>query len=384
MSLSTPTDARPRVMQLRSSAGLFGADRMVLALNGALPGVGVDSRLASINNYLTPEQALHRSAIARGQACELLPCRSRVDMTTLSRLREQVRGHRIDVLHAHDYKSATYAWLATRRLDVRRVATLHGQVEATRSLRLYNRIERAVLRGFDALAVVAHCQVDGLSAAGIPRDRIQVIDNGIELDDNAHAPSRVLIERFGLQARPFVFGAVARFSPEKNLGQLVEAFARIARAETRCVLLLVGDGPEADALKAQCDALGLHGRVRFTGVMDDMQRVYPLIDCLVLPSLSEGMPLTVLEAMDHALPVIASDVGEVGRLLAASDEGRLVPRQDLHALASAMADRLRAGRATDTTAREYVRSRHSPEAMARRYRDLYLAVKGACDDAHAA
>lgn len=305
-------------------------------------------------------------------------------MTTLSRLREQVRGHRIDVLHAHDYKSATYAWLATRGLAVRRVATLHGQVEATRSLRLYNRIERAVLRGFDALAVVAHCQVDGLSAAGIPRDRIQVIDNGIELDDNAHAPSRVLIERFGLQARPFVFGAVARFSPEKNLGQLVEAFARIARAETRCVLLLVGDGPEADALKAQCDALGLHGRVRFTGVMDDMQRVYPLIDCLVLPSLSEGMPLTVLEAMDHALPVIASDVGEVGRLLAASDEGRLVPRQDLHALASAMADRLRAGRATDTSAREYVRSRHSPEAMARRYRDLYLAVTGACDDAHAA
>ncbi|MBB1060613.1 glycosyltransferase family 4 protein [Marilutibacter spongiae] len=369
-------DRVPRVALLRSSAGLYGADRMVLTLNQALPQAGVASRLLSIGNPRMPVQALHEAAVAGGQQAELLACRGRLDLRTLHLLRAALRRQGATIVHVHDYKSATYAWLASLRLPVRLVATLHGHVDATRALRIYNRLELGLLRRFDALAVVSERQVDLLAGAGIARERIQLVDNGIPLraeDLEAPPMSR---EALGLDAASFVFAAVARFSPEKNLLLLLDAFARVADGREDCQLLLVGDGPMGDAMRERCTALGIARHVRFAGVRDDMPSVYPRIDCLVLPSLSEGMPLTVLEAMSHGLPVIASAVGDVPRLLSGTDHGRLVPPGELGALVDSMRSRLQAGRAFDARARARVLSRHSPGAMANRYRAMYESLGG--------
>ena len=95
-------------LQLRSSAGLYGADRMVLTLARALSDRGVASRLLSINNYRLPEQALHDAAHACGQDSLLLPCQGRFDVRTARALADQIAAGpgRLQVLHAHDYKSA--------------------------------------------------------------------------------------------------------------------------------------------------------------------------------------------------------------------------------------------------------------------------------------
>lgn len=374
--------ALPRVLQLRSSAGLYGADRMLLTLNGALGGVGVDSTLGLINNYRMPEQPLFDAAIERGQATVLLPCRRRVDLDAVAGLARLVRDRGISLLHVHDYKSAFYAWLATRRHPRPLVATLHGQVDSTRSLRFYNRIELALLRRFSALAVVSARQVDILRQAGIDGERIQLIDNAIEAPLQRPDAARALRESLGLPPGQRVFGAVARLSAEKNLAMLVEAFARLAEEDTACSLLLVGDGPEASALRQLVRTQALESRVHFLGLRKDMGAVYPLIDCLVLPSLSEGMPLVVLEAMALGIPVIASDVGEVPRLLAASEHGRVVARGDLPALVEAMRS-ASAGR-FDAPARLHIERHHSPHGMATRYATLYRSLTEQQDDHQAA
>ncbi len=380
-----PCQPLPGVLQLRSSAGLYGADRMVLTLNGALAGAGVDSRLLSINNYRMHRQELHEAAIADTQSAELLDCRRRIDMNTVRQLRASIRRQGAGIVHAHDYKSAAYAWMASFGLPVRLVATLHGQVDATRALRFYNRIELTLLRRFDALAVVSERQVGLLREAGIPADRIHLVDNGIPVNPPTAAPA----DGDSCMAScttpgNFVFAAVARFSPEKNLGMLLDAFATVAEERGDCDLVLIGDGPLAGDLKARSARLGLDSRVHFTGVRHDMPVLYPDIHCLVLPSLSEGMPLTVLEAMSHGIPVIASRVGEVPRLLSASEHGALVPPGDLDALASAMRARLQAGPAFDARARARVLSHHSPAAMAKRYRALYQSLPGQAHDVQAA
>ncbi len=373
-----------RVAQVRSSAGLYGADRMVLTLNGALAREGIDSRLLSIGNPRLPVQALHQAALAERQQAELLACRGRLDLETLRTLRGALRQQDATIVHVHDYKSATYAWLASMRMPVRRVATLHGHVDATRALRLYNRLELELLRRFDALAVVSERQVGLLADAGVPCDRIHLVDNGIPLAAPGELAVPVSRAALGLDEEAFVFAAVARFSPEKNLGMLLEAFAAIADGREDCQLLMVGDGPLGDSLRGRCKALGIEHRVRFAGVRDDMPSVYPRIDCLVLPSLSEGMPLTVLEAMARGLPVIASAVGDVPRLLSGTEQGRIVPPGDVDALAAAMRERLDAGRAFDERASTRVRNRHSPDAMAARYRTLYESLGGCAHGAQAA
>lgn len=366
------------ILQLRSSAGLYGADRMALTLNQALnqptfANDGIHSRLLSINNYRMTRQSLHDAATRQGQPAMLLPCRGRLDHRTLGALATAITVSQAQVLHAHDYKSAFYAWLASRTRPVALVATLHGQVETSRSLRFYHRLELALLHRFDALVVVADRQAESLRHAGIAVERIRQIDNAIPLPTGIPAASPAVRRELGLTDTDFVFGAVARMSPEKNLSMLLDGFASIAD-NGRTKLLIAGDGPERGMLEARIEQLGIGTHVRLLGERRDMQRVYPAFDCLVLPSLSEGMPLVVLEAMAHGLPVIASRVGDVPRLLSHADHGHLLPAGDAAALRDALRTVSEAPRLRDRRASDYVFASHSPEAMAARYLDVYQSL----------
>jgi glycosyltransferase involved in cell wall biosynthesis len=371
-------------LQLRSSAGLYGADRMVLALDRQLARAGVRSRLLSINNYRMHGQALHETASAAGHDALLLPCRGRIDAGTVAALAGQISaaGTRA-IVHSHDYKSAFYAWLATRAQPARLVATLHGWVEGTSSLRLYARLELALLRRFDALVAVSADQVARLVDAGVPRSRIHCIDNGIDFPVADADGAAMLRDELGIAGDARVFAAVARLSAEKNLAMLLQAFAPVARQAPGAVLLLVGDGPERGALRRLSDELGLGTQVRFLGSRDDMGAIYALIDCLVLPSLTEGMPLVVLEAMACGLPVLASAVGDIPRLLAHAEHGRLVPAGDRDALQAALAEATVLPRRLDLPARRYAREHHGAQVMAARYLDLYLRLQEKTHDRRA-
>lgn len=375
----TSRPVRP-VLQLRSSAGLYGADRMVLALGRGLAGLAVPGALLNIRNYLLDAQALHRAAVAAGLDAVLLPCRGRVDMRTVAALRRELDARDAGVLHVHDYKSAFYGWLATRQRDVRLVATLHGWVEVSSALRLYNSLELTLLRRFDALVTVAQGQCERLLHAGVASSRIHCIDNGIDLSPflsvlsnpaGARQHGQALRASLGLGAAGKVFAAIGRLSPEKNLRQLLDAFVVVAAADAGARLLLVGDGPERGMLEAHAVATGLGGCVLFTGTRTDVADIHPLLDVLVLPSLSEGMPLVVLEAMAQGVPVIANAVGEVPRLLSQTTYGRVLPPGDEAALRGALLDELALPWRRDPRGAAHVRSQHSAEAMARRYLELY-------------
>lgn len=372
-----PTSPQPlSVLQLRSSSGLYGADRMVLTLNQALAGAGARSRLLNINNYRMREQALHDAARQLGQETGLLHCGGRFDPRTVQALVAEIDRTDADVLHVHDYKSAFYAWLASRRRRPLLVATLHGWVDHSQSLRLYTRLELVLLRRFDALVVVASEQVKRLAEAGIPHARIHQVDNAFatlpEPPGSGDCESAAALrDTLGLPMGAFVFAAVARLSPEKNIPLLLDAFHAIATTDPAPVLLIVGDGPQREALEAQTRRLGIGDRVHFAGMRNDMERIYPLIDRLVLSSLNEGMPLVVLEAMMHAIPIIASAVGDVPRLLANTEHGQLVAAGDVHALRTAMQAAANMPGLRDTRARTHALLHHSPAMMASRYLGLY-------------
>ena len=362
----------PRVLQLRSSAGLYGADRAVLGLDAALASSGrVHSRLATVHNPLLPSQLLLEESRRRGRAALDLPCAGRFDRHTLAALSANVDAQRVDVVHAHDYKSAFLAWIACRRRPVRLVATQHGWVESTLALRAYHSLEAVVLRRFDAVVMVSAAQRPRLVRAGVPESRLHQIGNGIELPPGTgNRPAVAGVE----PGDGHVFAAVGRLSPEKNIGLLLAAFARVVQRSPRARLLLAGDGPQRSALEASAAQLGIADRVSFLGVRDDVAALWPGIDTLALPSLSEGMPLVVLEAMAHGVPVVASAVGEVPSLLSQAEHGRLVVPGDVHALASALLAALADGRRRDARASAYVRAHHGLDTVADAHAALYLGL----------
>ncbi|MGG6462852.1 glycosyltransferase [Solilutibacter silvestris] len=369
-------------MQLRSSAGLYGADRMVLALDSHLSDAGQSSVLACIDNHHLGHSPLHEEARRRRHNSVLLPNKGRLDAGTISALRALLRSTQAACVHAHDPKSVVYAWLATRGLDCDCVATTHGWIETSAPLRLYNRIERALLKRYDAVVAVAQPLVDHLVAAGVGRDRIHPIANGIEMIERASQQERMLARRhFNCEPEDTVFAAIGRLAPEKNLSLLLRAIARIG-SDAPIRLLIAGDGPEFGALALQVEALGVRSQVTMLGNLDDCAPVYAAMDVLALPSLSEGMPLVVLEAMSAGKPILATAVGDVPALLAHAPCSRLLPPDD-----AAWADAMRAAigtRSDDARARSYAAKFHSAQAMASRYADLYRTLRGGDHVARAA
>jgi glycosyltransferase involved in cell wall biosynthesis len=220
------------------------------------------------------------------------------------------------------------------------IAFAHGFTDDDWKIRLYNRIDLAVLRGADRVVTVSASTKALLVANGVREKKIRLIYNAIESnDDNPGTPAEELRRRLGIRRGEQVVGVIGRLSPEKGQTVFLRALARAARVCPDVKALLIGDGQDRSMLEDYCRDHGLSGRVIFTGYRENIADYYRVLDVLVLPSLSEGLPNTVLEAMSFGIPVIATRVGGVPEIIQ-RDEGVLVDPGDHDALADRMAELL--------------------------------------------
>lgn len=369
MTRPAPPGGARAVLHLRSSTGMYGAEQVVLGLAREQVAHGRDSRIAAfVHDGAEPE--LLRAARNHGVPALALPCRGVADARCIAALRRLLVDQRIGVLHCHDYKSIVYARLASRGLALVRIATLHGWLGSGLRMQAYRWLELRALRGFDGVCAVSAAIEHALLEGGIRRERIHRVDNGVDLGRFRPVP------RLPERATPLRIGVAARLSPEKNLAMLVDAVAECRRRGRAIELDIVGDGPLREALAAQVQRLGLDGCVQLRGAVNKLERWYPGLDAFVLPSLTEGMPMTVLEAMACGCPVLASAVGSIPTLLAGLPHSRTLPPADLAALVDALMQQplLDAPR---QDARERVRARYSTVRMAEDYEAAYLAAVAA-------
>ena len=347
----------PAVVHLRSSIGLYGAEHMLLSLCDEQARRGSAPLLAGFEHGHDLLQAARR----RGVPTLALECQGPVDLGCLWRLRSNLRllaNAGPHVLHCHDYKSVAYGALAATGLGLRRVATMHGWLQDDARVWLYRRVESTFLRGFERVCAVSDAIAERLVQSGVPEARVRRIDNGVDtrrfqLRDPA-ASSRVRI------------GCAARLSPEKGLDGLLLAVAECGNVD----LVIHGEGELRAALEAQVQRLGLQERVRLPGNHDALQDWYPQLDAFVLPSLTEGMPLTVLEALACGTPVIASAVGAIPAMLRDLPGCRTVPPGDIPALTAALAE-VQPRNVACAALRRRVEERYSVERMADDYDRVY-------------
>ncbi|MDE2271591.1 MAG: glycosyltransferase [Xanthomonadaceae bacterium] len=362
-----------QVLHVFSSAGLYGAEQVVLGLIPALRDSGINSTLLCIDNPRLSEQVLYQHAHKLGIQAERIACAGRIDRATTRALREALNRHPGAIVHVHGYKGAFYVSRARAgNSDLPIVATLHGWVTTTRSLRLYRWLELRLLRRFQGVCIVSEAMRDSLIKAGIDSERIHLIENGI--DTARFLPDVIPLSRaeFGIPADAFLYGSVMRLSTEKNPAGLIDAFAQVIKHAPQAWLAIVGEGPLRGSLEEHARELGVAERVRLLGSRDDPERFYPMLDCFVLPSLTEGLPLSLLEAMATTRPVICSDVGQIATVLDGLPS-RLIAAGDTAALTSAMHDAL-GDRRPMPALRQRVEARYSVARMAREYAALYREI----------
>ena len=278
-----------------------------------------------------------------------------------------------DIVHSHNPTSLQYGVLGKVLTGARLVITDHAQ----------GRGIFRVPRDFEwrlADAVIGCSRDTAQKSGGVGKAaRVVVIHNGVGALEPRRSRDEVRRE-LGLGGDEVVGVIVATLGRIKGHDVLLPALAKLKEKGSRCVMLLVGDGPDRAAIEAQARDLRLGPEsVRFLGLRADIADLLSASDFFVLPSRTEGLPLSVLEAMACRLPVVATPVGGIPELCTDGEHGFLTPVEDVDALAAAM-DRLILDGALRRSLGEAgfrrVRDEFSFDQMTRRYEDLYRELLG--------
>jgi glycosyltransferase involved in cell wall biosynthesis len=236
------------------------------------------------------------------------------------------------LVHSHEFSMAVYGAVAARRAGIPQLVTMHCSRYYAQRLRRRLAM-RWVLRRSSLVAVSGNlaghlCQDLGISPTGI-----EIVANGVELA--AGRPDAVRSE-LGLGSSDTLLLAVGNLYPVKGHRYLIEAVSQLATRRSALHLAIAGRGNELASLQAQADATGLSGRVHFLGLRNDVADLLAAADVFIHPSLSEGLPIAVLEAMTAGRPVVATAVGDVLAALGGGEAGVIVAPGDAAALAVAI------------------------------------------------
>ena len=265
----------------------------------------------------------------------------RHDLHTLNLLVRMMRRQRPHIVHTHTAKAGFVGRVAARIARVPVVIhTFHGNIFqgyfSPAKTRLFAGIEKTLARSTDRIIVLSAQQKSEILALGIGREpQFRTIPLGLNLEAFVQSGTLrgQLRAELGVDAATPLVGIVARLVPIKAIHLFLQAARDVLRQKPDALFLVVGDGELRVELENQSRALGIEHSLRFLGFRADLPRIYADLNCVVLCSLNEGLPVAVIEALAAARPVVATDVGSVKNLVTSEQTGLLVPSQDVVALA---------------------------------------------------
>ncbi|HEX7722791.1 MAG TPA: glycosyltransferase [Pyrinomonadaceae bacterium] len=320
---------------------------------------------------------------AAGIEIDVIPERRRFDLAVVSALKEVVRQRQPDLVITHSVKSHFLMWRSRLWKQYPWIAFHHGYTSTDRKMKIYNRFDRWSLPKADLVITVCNAFALELgSVARVAPERIRVRHNSIRpVSPSTAEDVRALRERLGIVENEAVILSVGRLSKEKAHADLIKTFKqlRTTNPDLNCKLVIVGDGPEREPLASASAKSGLSQRIILAGQVTDVQPFYAMSDVFVLPSLTEGSPNVLLEAMAAQAPIVATAVGGVPEIVENEESALLVPANDPAALAAAIARLLtdaELGRRLTRNAGEIVSKNHSPEEYVRSLIAIYDEVVG--------
>jgi len=260
-------------------------------------------------------------------------------LATAKRAARIARETNAAVVHSHDMRANAVA--ATMRLfhDVPWIAHVHGWLGPTHRgrWRLYEAIDRRIVRRADRVLVGSSAAQEEVRAHGARH--VEIVPNAVAIPDERSLDddARALRADTGIPAGAVVLGMLGRLHPCKGHEIFLQALAMLVRAGRDVHGLVVGEGQDGDRLHGLVDALGIRDRVTFTGFVDEAIRYLRAMDVVAVPSVKDSLPLTALEAMSFALPVVGSCAGDLPVAIEDGVSGFIVPIGDSAALAERLA-----------------------------------------------
>lgn len=332
-----------RILHVVGDSRFGGGGVLILALAEAAAGLGDEVAV------LTTDPVFQEKLRDRGIRCVDLdvirrPIRPLWDLGGLFRLWRYLRAHRYDLIHTHTSKAGFTGRFAARlaRVDVI-IHTVHGFAFHEQSRRLerwiYVWLERLAARACDVVVTVSEYHRQVAEDAGIGRPgRLTAVPNGLNPERVVPTrPPEEIRRQLGLESDQLALVSICRLAEQKGLEYAIDALGTLELGELPPLrLVLAGDGPLAKQLQARAEALDLLDNVMFLGFRDDVADLLSAADIVLLPTLHEGLSISLLEAMAAEKAIITTTIPSNLEVTQQGMCAVLVPPKDIAALAAAI------------------------------------------------
>jgi glycosyltransferase involved in cell wall biosynthesis len=361
-----------RIAMMLESDGPGGAEMMVFRLSEELRSRGHTIVPIGPVNGIGWLGDLFRDA---GVSPEFFRLRRAVDPGCVRGLVQLFRQHRIDAVHSHEFAMAVYGAAASRLLGLPQVITMHGGFTVCRAMRRRIALRWAMRSADDTVMVSNATRRQFAADLGVAERRFTVIPNGVPIRSGDAARVRA---EFGIKPGECVLLAVGTLEKHKGHRVLLEAMTRLeARGISAPWKLIIAGGRGGDQHDSLVDFVedeGLEEKVRIVKNRNDIPELLSLADIFVMPSLWEGLPMALLEAMTAGKAIVASATSGIPEAITHDSEGLLVPPGEVVPLAQALASLLtdvERRAALGNAAQDRARRDFTIQVMADRYEALY-------------
>jgi glycosyltransferase involved in cell wall biosynthesis len=316
----------------------------------------------------------------KGITVDIIKSRRSWDVSFITKLAGYCRQHKIDLIHAHLPGGNLYGSVVGKVLGLPVICTLHNEFIMPGSVENFSGAKMFIIRNLASRMVIVaeYMRADYLHKGKIPSKKMVLIYNGVSPQKNESSFDLDNFKRqIDFRAGDILIANIANLRPPKGHLILIEAAARVLREIHRAKFLLIGeegDGKIKSAIIDRVNALGIADRVKLLGFRKDVSQVLRHVDIFLLSSISEGLPVSVVEAMRAGLPVIATTVGGLPEVVKDSESGFLVKPGDPESLAEKISvlckddsQRRQMGQKGSVIASQYF----SLDIMIKKYQDLY-------------
>jgi L-malate glycosyltransferase len=316
-----------RVMHVLLTMGVGGAEKLVYDMISHQDSAMLNSSVCCLQAMGPLGDKLRES----GVPVFFYERKHGIDWSMIGWLRKLIISEKIDVLHAHQYTPMFYTVLAAVGLSrVRIIYTEHGRLYPEKwswKRYLFNPL---LSLGIDHIVSIAESTKQAMVRYdNFPVAKTRVIHNGVDFETfNTVIDVSAKRRELGLTDTDRIIGTAARLEEIKNLPMMLRAFKQVLAVQPDTVLLIAGRGSQEEPLKKLAAELGLSDRVKFLGLRFDLPEIYPLFEVFLLSSFTEGISITLLEAMANGVPVVVTDVGGNPEVVVDGETGCLVPSDD--------------------------------------------------------
>jgi len=368
------------VLHIIDSGGLYGAENVVLNLMCRQKETGLKTTLGSIGREKDGEKAIEVKAVEVGLPVKIFRMRNGPNIIGAIRINKYAQNNNFDIIHCHGYKANILSGLLPFKYGkIPYVFTLHGWTSISKfnKMWLYELFDAVMAKRANRVVVVSRAMQENYRLK-LLRINPVVIYNGIKdnFEYNNYKVDYCLLN--GLNDNDLKLVCIGRLSDEKGFIFLLKAVHQIKTKWKKNVQLSVfGEGPEKYNLMRLANKWGISDNVKFPGYIDNAYKLLKNFDIFVMSSLTEGMPITLLEAMRAGMPIVATAVGGIPEALEGGNCGVLVPpgsEIDLAKCIIELYENITLRDKLSKNAKKQFMQEFTVQKMEEKYRSVYLDV----------